>query len=51
MLPLDIIKEYFPNASEEELKQIQESVYLLCCEIMQYFYGNGWEKDIIDIET
>ncbi|MBI2032206.1 MAG: hypothetical protein HYT09_01020 [Candidatus Levybacteria bacterium] len=48
MLPLDEIKKYFPNASEEELKQIRESVYLLCCGIMQYFYGYNWEKDIGD---
>lgn len=39
MLPLEIIKKYYPNASEEELKDIQEVVYLLSCTIMQEFYG------------
>jgi len=48
MLPLDVIKKYYPNASEEELKQIQESVYLLCCRVMQYFYGDNWEEDMGD---
>ena len=50
MLPLDVIRKYYPNASEEELKQIQESVYLLGCGIMQYFYGHDWEKDIYDLD-
>jgi len=31
MLPLEIIKQYYPNASEKELKEIQEVVYLLSC--------------------
>lgn len=39
MLPLEIIKQYYPNASEEELKEIQEVVYLLSCAVMQQFYG------------
>ncbi|KKR80412.1 MAG: hypothetical protein UU73_C0003G0301 [Candidatus Daviesbacteria bacterium GW2011_GWA1_41_61] len=39
MLPLDVIKKYYPNSSEEELKDIQEVVYLLSCAIMQEFYG------------
>lgn len=42
MLPLDVIKKYYPNASEEELKDIQEVVYLLACAIMQHFYGSEW---------
>jgi len=46
MLPLDEIKKYFPNASEEELKEIQVFVYQLCCGIMQYFYGSNWEEDM-----
>lgn len=50
MLPLDVIREYFPNASEEELKEIQEVVYLLGSGVMQYFYGPDWEKDIIDTD-
>lgn len=47
MLPLDVIRKYYPNASNEELKGIQEFVYLLCCGLMQYFYGNGWDKDSV----
>lgn len=39
MLPLEIIKKYYPNASEDELKDIQEVVYLLACAVMQEFYG------------
>lgn len=42
MLPLEIIKKYYPNASEEELKDIQEVVYLLVCAVMQQFYGSEW---------
>ena len=42
MLPLEIIKKYYPNASEEELKDIQEVVYLLACAVMQHFYGTKW---------
>lgn len=48
MLPLDVIKKYYPNSSDEELKKIQVFVYELCCGLMQYYYGNDWEKDIID---
>lgn len=39
MLPLEIIKKYYPNASEKELMEIQEIVYLLVCAVMQHFYG------------
>ncbi|KKQ81356.1 MAG: hypothetical protein UT04_C0075G0003 [Candidatus Daviesbacteria bacterium GW2011_GWF2_38_7] len=39
MLPLDEIKKYYPKSTEEELKEIQEVVYLLSCAIMQEFYG------------
>lgn len=39
MLPLEIIKKYYPNVSEDELKEIQEVVYLLACAVMQHFYG------------
>lgn len=48
MLPLDVIRVHFPNTSEEELKGIQEFVYLLGCGIMQYFYGPSWEEDMGD---
>lgn len=50
MLPLDVIKKYYPNLSDEDLKKIQVFVYQLCCGLMQYFYGNGWEKDIVDTD-
>ena len=46
MLPLEVIKKYYPNLSDEELKKIQVFVYELCCGLMQYFYGKDWEKDI-----
>lgn len=46
MLPLDVIRKYYPDLSDEDLKKIQEFVYLLCCGIMQYFYGDNWEGDI-----
>ena len=39
MLSIDVIRKYYPQASEEELKEIQEVVYLLSCAIMQEFYG------------
>ena len=42
MLPLEIIKKFYPNASEYELKEIQEVVYLLACAVMQHFYGSKW---------
>lgn len=48
MLPLDVIKKYYPDLSEEELKKIQEFVYLLGCGLMQYFYGEDWDGDIGD---
>jgi len=50
MLPLEIIKKYYPNASEEELKEIQEVVYLLACAVMQHVYGSKWMGDFEDIE-
>jgi len=39
VLPLEIIKKYYPYATEDELKDIQEVVYLLACAVMQEFYG------------
>ncbi len=51
MLPLEVIKKYYPNATEEELKEIQEAVYLLGCAVMQHFYGEDWEKDIVDLNS
>jgi len=45
MLPLDVIKKYYPNASEDELKEIQEVVYLLACAVMQHVYGSKWMGD------
>ena len=43
MLSLEIIKKYYPKATEPELKEIQEIVYLLACAIMQHFYGKNWQ--------
>lgn len=48
MLPLETIKKYYPNSSEEELKEIQEVVYLLACAVMQHFYGSEWMGDFED---
>lgn len=48
MLPLDVIRKYYPDLSDEKLEQIQVFIYQLCCGLMQYFYGDDWEKDIID---
>ena len=45
MLPLEVIKKYYPSASEEELRDIQEVVYLLACAGMQHFYGSKWIGD------
>ena len=42
MLPLEEIRKFYPNASEEELKEIQEVAYLLACAVMQHFYGSEW---------
>lgn len=50
MLPLEIIKKYYPNVSEEELKEIQEVVYLLACAVMQEFYGTEWMGGFEDSE-
>ncbi|MBI2315102.1 hypothetical protein HYU93_03560 [Candidatus Daviesbacteria bacterium] len=50
MLPLKTIKKYYPNASEEELKEIQEVVYLLACAVMQEFYGLEWTGDSEEVE-
>jgi len=33
MLPLEIIKKFYPNASEYDL---------LACAVMQHFYGSKW---------
>jgi len=46
MLPLDVIRKYYPNSSDEELKGIQTFVYQLCCGLMQHFYGEDWDEDI-----
>lgn len=50
MLPLEIIKKYYPNASEDELKDIQEVVYLLACAVMPHFYGADWMNYSGDLE-
>lgn len=48
MLPLEVIRKYYSDLSDEEVKKIQVFVYELCCGLMQYFYGDYWEKDIAD---
>ena len=50
MLPLDVIKKYYPDLSDEELKKIQVFVYQLCCGVMQYFYRDNWEGAIDDLD-
>ncbi|MBI2103756.1 hypothetical protein HYT59_01995 [Candidatus Woesebacteria bacterium] len=47
---MEIIKQYYPNASEDELKDIQEVVYLLACAVMQEFYGTEWMGDFREID-
>lgn len=44
MLPLDVMRKYYPNLSDDELKEIQEIVYLLACAVMQQFYGPLLDK-------
>ena len=39
---LNVIKKYYLNLSDDELKEIQEIVYLLSCAVMQQFYGSDW---------
>ncbi len=53
MLSLDVIRKYYPDLSDEDLKKIQVFVFELCCGLMQYFYGNDWEKDSngLDLEN
>lgn len=50
MLPLEVIRKFYPDLSEEELKEIQEVVYLLACAVMQHFYGTEWMGDFEDLE-
>lgn len=45
-----MIRKYYPNASEEELKEIQEIVYLLSCAVMQEFYGTEWMGGFEEVE-
>ena len=53
MLPLDVIKKYYPNLSDAELKEVQVFIYELCCGLMQNFYGRDWEEDSegLDLEN
>ncbi len=46
VLPLDVIRKYYPDLPDEDLKKIQVFVYQLCCRLMQHFYGGDWDKDI-----
>ena len=43
MLPLKVIKKHYPQATEAELKEIQEIVFLLACAVMQHVYGDNWQ--------
>lgn len=49
MLPLETIRKYYPDLSDEDLKKIQVFVYELCCGLMQHFYGEDWDKDIEEL--
>lgn len=50
MLPLDVLRKYDPDLSDEDLKKIQVFIYELCCGLMQYFHRNDWEKDIEELD-
>ncbi|KKR81461.1 MAG: hypothetical protein UU73_C0001G0059 [Candidatus Daviesbacteria bacterium GW2011_GWA1_41_61] len=50
MLPLDVIRKYYPVLSDEELKEIQEVVYLLACAVMQHVYGSKWMGDFEEVD-
>lgn len=50
MLPLSEIRKYYPDLLDEELKEIQEIVYLLACAVMQQFYGADWMNYSEDLE-
>lgn len=50
MLLLDVIRKYYSNASEDELKEIQEVVYLLACAVMQHFYKSEWMGGFEEVE-
>ena len=49
MLPLDVIRKYYPDLLDEDLKKIQVFVYQLCSGLMQYFYGEGWNENSEDL--
>ena len=48
MLPLGIIRRYYPDLSVDELKEIQEIVYLMACAVVQHIYGSKWMGDFED---
>ena len=50
MLPLEVTRKYYPNASEDELKEIQEVVYLLACAVMRHVYGSKWMGDFREFD-
>lgn len=50
MSPLKVIKKYYPNATDKELREIQEIVYLLASAVMQHFYGPKWVSYSGDLE-
>ena len=52
MLPLDVIRKYYPDLSDEDLNKIQVFVYQLCCGLMKYFYEDEWEENsnVLDLK-
>ena len=50
MLPLDVIRKYYPDLPDEDLKKIQVFIYELCCGLMQHFYGEDWDGDIDELD-
>ena len=49
MLPLNVIRKYYPDLSDEDLKKIQTFIYELCCGLMQYFHGEDWDEYVDEL--
>ena len=49
MLPLDVIKKYYPDLSDEDLKKIQLFIFQLCCGIMQHSHGENWDEYVDEL--
>ena len=50
MIPIEVIRKYYPDLSNEELRKMQTFIYELCCGLMQYFYGDKWEEDSDELD-